>query len=74
MSDLIKRLRNAPNWMREEFGSWKSVRWIYDRAPLEAADEIEKLLEVIEMARDCIDDVDVIGARLTLTKALGEKE
>ncbi len=43
MSDLIKRLRNAPNWMREEFGSWKSAMRSYDRAPFEAADEIEKL-------------------------------
>ena len=39
-----------------------------------AADEIEKLRAAIKMALDCIEDVDVIGARQTLTKALGEKE
>jgi hypothetical protein len=43
MSDIVERLRNTPNWMREEFGSWKSTMRSYDRAPFEAADEIEKL-------------------------------
>jgi hypothetical protein len=43
MSDIVERLRNTPNWMREEFGSWKSAMRSYDRAPFEAADEIEKL-------------------------------
>ena len=43
MSDIVERLRNTPNWMREEFGSWKSVMRSYDRASFEAADEIEKL-------------------------------
>lgn len=36
-------------------------------------DENEKLREAIEMAIDCIDDKDVIGARQTLTLALGEQ-
>jgi hypothetical protein len=31
MSDIVERLRNTPNWMREEFGSWKSVMRSYDR-------------------------------------------
>jgi hypothetical protein len=39
--NLITRLRNTPNWMREEFGSWKSVMRSYDRAPFEAADALE---------------------------------
>jgi hypothetical protein len=43
MSDIVERLRNTPNWMREKCGSWKSVMRSYDRAPFEAADEIEKL-------------------------------
>jgi hypothetical protein len=43
MTDIVERLRNTPNWMREEFGSWKSAMRSYDRAPFEAADEIEKL-------------------------------
>jgi uncharacterized Zn finger protein len=43
MSDIVERLRNTPNWMREAFGSWKSAMLSYDRAPFEAADEIEKL-------------------------------
>jgi hypothetical protein len=36
--------------------------------------ENARLREAIEMAIDCIEDVDVIGARQTLTVALGEKE
>jgi hypothetical protein len=36
--------------------------------------ENARLREAIEMARECIDDNDVIGAWQTLTVALGEKE
>lgn len=50
---------------------------VYDRHlgrasvdPLQA--ENARLREGIEMARECIDDKDVIGARLTLTKTLEE--
>ena len=43
MDDLVQRLRNTPNWMRESFGSWKDCVLKYDRAPFEAADEIERL-------------------------------
>lgn len=43
MTDLISRLRDTPNWMRESYGSWKDCVLKYDRAPFEAADEIEKL-------------------------------
>jgi len=35
--------------------------------------ENARLREAIEMARACIDDKDVIGARQTLTLALGEQ-
>ena len=50
MSDIVERLRNTPNWMREECGSWKSVMRSYDRAPFEAADEIEKLRAALDAA------------------------
>lgn len=40
-ADLIRRLRNTPNWMRESYGSWKDCTMIYDRAPFEAADALE---------------------------------
>jgi hypothetical protein len=43
MSDIVERLRNAPNWMREESGSWGFTTHVCDHAPFEAADEIEKL-------------------------------
>jgi hypothetical protein len=43
MDDLAQRLRNTPNWMRESYGSWKDCVLTYDRAPFEAADEIERL-------------------------------
>jgi hypothetical protein len=41
--DLVTRLRNTPNWKREEYGNWKDATSVYDRAPFEAADEIERL-------------------------------
>lgn len=41
--ELIERLRNTPNWKREEFEEWKSVKTHFDRAPFEAADAIEAL-------------------------------
>jgi hypothetical protein len=36
--------------------------------------ENARLREAMEMARDCLEDKDVIGAKQTLTLALGEKE
>jgi hypothetical protein len=41
--DLLKRLRNTPNWKREEYGGYKSTATQYDRAPFEAASHIEEL-------------------------------
>jgi hypothetical protein len=40
---LVERLRDTPNWMRESYGSWKDCVLKYDRAPFEAADEIERV-------------------------------
>lgn len=42
-SDIVARLRNTPNWIAETFGNWKDHMNRYDRAPFEAADEIERL-------------------------------
>ena len=39
--DLVKRLRNTPNWMREEYGHYKDGLKVYDRAPFEAADALD---------------------------------
>ena len=52
MSDLISRLRDTPNWMRESYGSWKDCVLKYDRAPFEAADEIERLTQALKKAND----------------------
>lgn len=41
--DLIERLRDTPNWMRESYGSWKDCVLTYDRAPFEAADALSVL-------------------------------
>lgn len=41
--DIVERLRDTPNWMRESWGGWKDCTMQYDRAPFEAADEIERL-------------------------------
>ena len=39
--DLVKRLRNTPNWMRALRCKYNTRT--YDRAPFEAADRIEEL-------------------------------
>ena len=41
--DLVRRLRDTPNWMREGFQDWKDNMRTYDRAPFEAADRIKEL-------------------------------
>ena len=40
---LVERLRATPNWQRESFEHWKTATFVYDRAPFEAADELERL-------------------------------
>lgn len=50
-ADLIKRLRDTPNWMRESYGSWKDCVLKYDRAPFEAADALERLTAELAEAR-----------------------
>lgn len=44
-TDIVERLNNTPNWMRESYGSWKDCVLTYDRAPFEAAAEITRLRE-----------------------------
>jgi hypothetical protein len=39
--NLITRLRNTPNWLREEYGHYKDGLKVFDRAPFEAADALE---------------------------------
>lgn len=55
--DLVKRLRNTPNWIREEYGHYKDGLKVFDRAPFEAADRIAELeaalLNLIEHTLDC---------------------
>lgn len=47
-AELIARLRNTPNWMREGFQNWKDNVRTYDTAPFEAADRIEQLVATNE--------------------------
>ena len=77
--DLVKRLRNTPNWMREGFQDWKDNVRTYDRTPFEAADRIEELeaklaktMEVVEMIASA--DVDaVLGEAVDLScEIIGE--
>lgn len=56
MTDLIERLRNTPNWQRESFEHWKTATSIYDRAPFEAADEIERLRAELKALQDPTED------------------
>ena len=46
--ELIARLRNTPNWMREGFQNWKDNVRTYDTAPFEAAARIEQLVATNE--------------------------
>jgi hypothetical protein len=66
------RAENAS--LQDDFAHTEEAR---DRQHIKA-DKLQaenaRLREAIEMARECIDDKDVIGARLTLTKALGETQ
>lgn len=52
MNDIVERLRNTPNWMREPFANWKDAACAYDRAPFDAADEIERLRRDMEYYRN----------------------
>ena len=45
--DIVERLRDTPNWLREPWGHWKDCTTKYDRAPKEAADEIERLRNLL---------------------------
>ena len=47
--DLVKRLRDTPNWKRETFWDYKSATSVYDPAPFEAA---EARIEELEAERD----------------------
>ena len=53
--DLIKRLRDTPNWLRQKYGDYKNRLSVYDRTPFEAADRIEqleaKLAEALAVAK-----------------------
>jgi predicted RNase H-like nuclease (RuvC/YqgF family) len=52
---LVTRLRNTPNWRRESYGHWKDMTSEYDRAPFEAANEIERLQQEVRRLEDEID-------------------
>ncbi len=39
--NLVARLRNTPNWLREEYGHYKDGLKVFDRAPFEAAEALE---------------------------------
>ena len=56
--DLVKRLRNTPNWKREEYGDYKSARVHYDRAPFEAADRIEELQAKLTKAVEALGKIE----------------
>jgi hypothetical protein len=55
--DLVKRLLNTPNWMREGFQDWKDNVRTYDRAPFEAADRIEELEAKLAVATRALEAI-----------------
>ena len=62
MSDILERLRRGTG---DGLRAWD---WMQ-----EAADEIERLIDAMEAAQECIDSDDVIGAYDVLTKAINGK-
>lgn len=46
-ADIVDRLRDTPNWSKESWGDWKAKSSSYDRAPFEAANEIEGLRKLL---------------------------
>jgi hypothetical protein len=63
IGELITKLNDAVNKLN-------NLRIKYDDLEKENA----RLREAMEMARDCLEDKDVIGAKQTLTLALGETQ
>lgn len=45
--DIVDRLRDTPNRSKESWGDWKAKMSSYDRAPFEAANEIEGLRKLL---------------------------
>jgi hypothetical protein len=81
MRQLITELAAERDTLRAEVERLKAggcardqgtTQFCAEAAALQA--ENAQLREAIEMARECIDDKDVIGARQTLTMALGETQ
>jgi septal ring factor EnvC (AmiA/AmiB activator) len=75
--DLAKRLKDAERERNHQHGRADRNAKLHameqkKREQLQA--ENARLRAAIEMARECIDDKDVIGARQTLTMALGETQ
>jgi hypothetical protein len=64
-TDIVVRLRNTPNWQRESFEHWKSCTLQYDRAPFDAAEEIERL-----RAASAARSAEIQQLREALTKVL----
>lgn len=52
--DLIKRLRDTPNWLKESWGDWKACTTSYDTAPKDAADLIETLIAAPRVQGDSV--------------------
>ena len=87
MSDIVERLRGVAHTYDEqgvhsdiELGAADEIEKLRAKAYRVAVScgemmaRNEKLRAAIKVALECIEDVDVIGAKQTLTKALGEKE
>ena len=41
--EIIQKLRDASNWLKQGFGNWKDTTSRYDRTPFEAADLLEAI-------------------------------
>lgn len=70
--DIVLRLRDTPNWRKESFGHWKDCTSSYDRAPFEAADEIERLRGLIsELADTELGQMGCAGSHAPVEDVLG---
>jgi hypothetical protein len=73
--DLVKRLRNTPNWMREEYAHYKDGLKVFDRAPFEAAYALEaqaaRIAELEAALRDVLPYVDTCNSSHREAQAKG---
>lgn len=63
---LVRRLRDTPNWLKQDYGNYKSSTSRYDRDPFAAADMLEAQAATITQLRA---DLDAANERVEKAEA-----